>query len=89
MHSAPPNESKQDRRALTISYVATHARRLGVKGIRHAPNDVDRSGYKPVVNDALLGNTHETWIEEIVPGEACIHPLLPTVYTRPGRREFS
>jgi hypothetical protein len=84
VHSAPPNESKQDRKALTISFVATAARRLGVKGIRQAPNDVDRSGYKPVVNDALLGNTHEAWIQDIKPGQPCRHVNLPRVYTRPG-----
>ena len=31
VHAAPPNESKKDRRALTISYVAAHAPRLGVR----------------------------------------------------------
>ena len=84
MHSAPPNESKQDRKALTVSFVATAARRLGVKGIRQAPNDVDRSGYKAVVNDALLGNTHEAWIQDIAPGQPCRHDSLPVVYTRAG-----
>ena len=86
LHSAPPNESNLDRKALTISFVATHARRLGVKDVRNEPNDIDRKGYKEVQNDALIGNTHESWILDIVPGEPVKHRDLPVVFTRPGRK---
>lgn len=87
IHAAPPNESKHHRKALTVSFVEAHARRLGVEGTRFEPNDVDRKGYKPVANDALVGNTHETWIPEITPGQPVRHKLLPIVYTRPGAKK--
>ena len=84
IHTAPPNTSKRDRKALGVAFVAAHARRLGVKDTRVTPNDVDRKGYKEVQNPALIGNTHETWIEEITPGKPVKHRLLPVVYARPG-----
>ena len=84
VHTAPPNFSKQDRKALGVAFVDAHARRLGVKDTRVTPNDVDRKGYREVRNHALIGNTHETWIEEIAPGKPVNHRLLPVVYTRPG-----
>ena len=86
VHAAPPNESQMDRKALTVSYVAAHARRLGTKGTRLTPNDVDRKGYTEEKNLALVGNTHESWIPEISPGKPVKHELLPIVYRRPGAR---
>ena len=86
VHAAPPNESRKDRKAMTVSYVAAHARRLGTKGTRLTPNDVDRKGYKEERSHALVGNTHEKWIPEIPPGKPVKHELLPIVYRRPGAR---
>ena len=89
VHSAPPNESDQDRKALTVSFVATHAPRLGVKEVRNEPNDVDRKGYREIKNDAIVGNTHEAWISEITPGKRVKHILLPIVFSRSKRKTRS
>lgn len=82
LHAAPPNVSDQDRRALTVSYVVTHAPRLGIRGTRQTPNDVDRQGYDATPDDRLLGNTHEAWIPQIKPGRPVRHQELPVVYTK-------
>ena len=89
IHAAPPNVSKRRRKALTVSFVAAHARRLGVEGLRQEPNDTDRKGYTKSTNDALIGNTHEAWIPQITPGLPVKHVQLPVVYTRPGAKNLS
>lgn len=69
LHSAPPNESEIDRKAIAVSFIGVGAKRLPVKGRRREPDDEDMESYKG-------------WFAEIGPGQPAKHKLMPVVYDR-------
>jgi len=69
LHTAPPNTSGKDRKALAISYVAAGAKRLAARDLRRQPDDEDKEGYQAWINDAR-------------PGKPVSHKLLPIVFSR-------